>query len=409
MKFLKVDTIENARQRLLKQTSDWLLKSEIISLQRSLDRVLSKDIISPENIPSFRRSTVDGYAVIAKDTNAAGEAVPSFLKLIGSVEMGEGTKLKVTSGTCCEVPTGGILPEGADAVVMLEYCESFGDDGITIYKSVGHGENVINVGDDIKIGETLLPQGRLIKPQDVGALALAGQLNVPVYTSPHLSIISTGDELVPPDEFASPGKIRDINSFALSALALKSGFNVVDSIVVPDDESLLTEAVHKSMLSSDIVAISGGSSVGKKDITAKVISKIASDGVNTHGLAIRPGKPTILGYDTPSKTVLAGLPGHPVSAIIIFEMLFGWLIRELSGLEAKPKIAGRLVRNIPASPGKLTCCLCKLVLVGDCYKVEPVFYKSGLITSLTQADGYFLIQKDTEGLKSGQDVLVTLL
>lgn len=191
-------------------------------------------------------------------------------------------------------------------------------------------------------------------------------------------------------------------------MAQKSGFRVIDSLVLPDDEGLLTQAVVQVMNSSDIAVISGGSSAGKKDLTAKIIAKLASEGVDTHGLAIRPGKPTILGCDRPSKTVLVGLPGHPVSAIVVFELLVGWLYKQLANLAPKPAIPGRLSRNVSASPGKLTCCPCKLAWTGEFYAVEPILYKSGLITCLTQSDGYFLIEKDTEGLQVGQTVMVNL-
>jgi len=409
VKFLAVDTIQNARQQLLEQTTNWILKPEIVSLQNALGRVIFEDIISEEDIPSFRRSTVDGYAVVCKDTQAAGDALPAFLNFLGSVEIGEATDIKVASGTCCEVPTGGMLPEGADAVVMLEYCENFGDDGIAVYKSISNGENVVNAGDDITVGKILLRSGNVLRPQDIGALAAAGKQYVTVFAAPRLSLISTGDELAALNEDAIFGKVRDVNSYALAALAEKNGFSVISSEVLPDDEKLLTYSIQKAMLLSDIIIISGGSSVGKKDNTAKIIDKIASEGVNTHGLALKPGKPTILGYDALSKTVLAGLPGHPVSAFIVFELLFGWLIKELSGASEKAALPARLTHNIAASPGKLTCCLCKLTWVNDCYEAEPVLYKSGLITSLTVADGYFLIEKDIEGFVAGQIVLVTLL
>jgi molybdopterin molybdotransferase len=184
MKFLKVDTLENARQRLLKHTESWLLQTETAPLGHCLGRVLAADIFAAEDMPAFRRSTVDGYAIISKDTRAAGEAMPSFFRLIGSVEMGEAANFNVTGGTCCEVPTGAMLPEGCDAVVMLEYCEPFGTDSIAVYRSAAHGENVVNIGDDARRGELLLPRGKLLEPQDIGVLAAAGRLDIPVYAPP---------------------------------------------------------------------------------------------------------------------------------------------------------------------------------------------------------------------------------
>lgn len=408
MKFLKISTLEEARQKLFEQMSSYILSSESVALEFSLNRVLAEDLSATENIPDFRRSTVDGYALISKDTQGAGESIPSFLSLLGSVEMGKPANFTVTSGTTCEVPTGAMLPAGADAVVMLEYCESLGDD-IAVYKSVAYGENTIDIGDDVKKSALLPVKNKFLQPKDLGVLAAAGYFTVKVYTRPKISIISTGDELVSPGKPLEPGKIRDINSFSLAAAAQESGFSVADTNVLPDDEEILTKSILQAMETSQIVVISGGSSAGKKDLTAKIIENVASEGIHTRGLAIKPGKPTILGYDVPTQTVLAGLPGHPISAMVVFELLLGQVYRELLGAAPKMPIPGRLSRNVPASPGKLTFYPCKLTWENDNYSVTPVLYKSGLITGISQADGYFLIEKDREGLNVGERVLVTLI
>ena len=408
MEFLKVDSLDSAREKLLLCVKDRLISKEPVPLLESLGRIAAKDVIAVEDIPAFRRSTVDGFAVFSGDTAAAGESMPVFLTVKGRVEMGQPATVSIISGECAEVPTGGMLPDGADAVVMCEYTEEFGADGIAVSQSTAYGENIVLTGEDAKTGALILPRGKKILPQDIGALASAGAACVYVYTSPKITVLSTGDELVPPEQDPKPGQIRDVNTYALASLAKKHGFCVVSTKVLPDDESALEQAVDSAMEQSEIVIVSGGSSKGKKDMTRKVFDKLSPSGVYTHGIAIKPGKPTILGYDEASRTLLAGLPGHPVSAMIVFELLLGWLFREATGSPGTPAVPARLSCNAPSSPGKLTCQPCRLIHDAGGYIAEPVFGKSGLITTLTQADGYFVTARDTEGLKAGELVMVHL-
>ena len=408
MEFLKVDTLEHAREKILEQAAH-LKKIEQVSLPEALGRTLAEEICAPAHVPYFRRSTVDGYAVLARDTGAAGEGIPTFLTKQTAVQMGALAKETLVSGTCAEVPTGGMVPEGADAVVMVEYTEAFGEDGVAVYQSVAVGEHVVQIGDDIKCGEVLMQAGRKISPQDIGALAAIGLVRVPVYQSPKVTIFSTGDEIVAPEQEAREGKVRDINTYALAAKAKTHDFSVIHQEVLPDQEVLLEEKLRQAMKTSDIVFVSGGSSQGEKDKTYDVINAISTPGVFTRGLAIKPGKPTILGYDARSETLLVGLPGHPVAAVLVFEVLFGWLQRELRETPAPLPISGTLVCNVAGGKGKVVCHLCKIRRVGEDYEVEPIFSKSGLIQSLVEADGYFLIGRDTEGCHQGQRVWVHLL
>ena len=412
MEFLTVDTVDAARDKLLSSAKDWMTsrqKSENLPLGEICGRIVAEDISATCDIPAFRRSTVDGYAVLSKDTAAAGESIPVFLTVKGRVEMGCPVSWTIGRGECAEVPTGGMLPDGADAVAMVEYAEPFGADEVALYSGVAVGENVVQIGEDAKAGELLLRRGKRLLPQDIGALAASGVTKAPVYTPVRLTIISTGDELIAPDKEPEMGQIRDINTYALAALAKKNGFSVVGTAVLPDDENVLEQALRKAMKISDIVAVSGGSSQGKKDMTKALIDRVSSPGVYTHGMAIKPGKPTILGYDSPSRTILAGLPGHPVSAMMVFELLFCWLLREITGSMALA-IPARLSCNVASSPGKLTCWPVRLVWSGSgaAPVAEPIFGKSGLITTLAGADGYFTVDRDTEGLQSGQAVLVHL-
>ncbi|MCL1854651.1 MAG: molybdopterin molybdotransferase MoeA [Clostridia bacterium] len=406
MEFLKVDSVEDAREKLLSSAKDWLTPSEALALKKASGRIAAEDVNATRDIPAFRRSMVDGYAVLAADTAAAGESIPVLLAVKGQVQVGTTASMTISHGECVEVPTGGMLPDGADSVVMAECAEPFDGTGVAVYSSVAGGENVVQIGEDAKAGAVLLHRGRRILPQDVGALAAAGVVILSAYVQPRLTIISTGDELVPPEKEPGPGQIRDINTHALTALAVKCGYSVTGAAVLPDDENALEHALRTAMKTSDIVTVSGGSSKGPKDMTKAVIERVSSPGVYTHGIAMKPGKPTILGFDNPSRTLLVGLPGHPVSAMMVFELLLGWLLREMTGCSQAPPIPARISCNVASSPGKLTCWPVTLLWTGSEYRADPVFGKSGLITTLTAADGYIHVDRGKEGLQSGQTVFV---
>ena len=409
MEFLKVDTLETATYRIYNATKEWLFKHEFVPLSHAHGRILSEDIFPPQSLPDFRRSSVDGYAVLAKDAAGAGESSPTFLQVIGTVAIGQGTDLQVQSGQCVEVPTGGMVPNGADAVVMIEYVENFGENGIAIASSVAGFENIVEIGDDMKKGELLFERGRALHPKDVGALAAVGIVNVPVYNQPKISILSTGDELVSPEKIVPMGKIRDVSNYSLAGMAMKHGFDVVDSTILPDDIDLLEETLLQGINSCDIVIISGGSSYGKYDITAKAIGNVANPGVFTHGLALKPGKPTIVAVDEASQTLIIGLPGHPVSAMVVFELLLSNIKRTHMLCMPQLPIPAQLTCNIPADGGKMTVYPCKLTWNGKIYLAEPVFGKSATITTLTKADGYLIIDAGVEGLQKDSKVLVHLL
>ena len=420
MKLLTVDTLDQAREKLWNHVKSRPLESETISLDEGPDsdspgapahilaRILAKDLYVSADIPGFRRSIVDGYAVVASDTAAAGEAIPVFLKPVGLVAMGKPAGFSVRSGECAYVPTGGMLPDGADAVVMVEYAENAGK-AIAVYEAVAPGAGMAEAGEDLRKGELLFRRGTLIRPQEAGALAAAGIMHLLVFAPLKLSLISTGDELVSPDGEPGPGKVRDINTQALKALAVKRGYRVVSTQVLPDDGERLEAALREALVSSDVAVVSGGSSQGEKDLTAAVIDKVARPGVFTHGLALKPGKPTILGWDEESQTLLAGLPGHPVAALVVFELLLGWLNDRLFSRPAPFPIPARISCNVPGFPGRAVCQPVTLHLEDGAYTAAPVFGKSGMITTLTRADGYVFIDLNKEGLKKGEPVLVHLL
>ena len=408
MEFLKVDTLKIAIGKIFSAVNEWLYSHEMVSLATAHRRILAEDIFAPQNLPDFRRSSVDGYAVLAKDVAGAGDNSPAFLQMVGAVLIGQDTDLQMQSGQCVEVPTGGVVPTGADAVVMVEYVENFGENGVAVSSPVATFDNIVEVGDDMKMGEMLLERGSVLSPKNIGALAAIGITEVPVYSQPKVSIISTGDELVSPEDDVPMGKIRDISSHSLKGVAVKNGFDVVDSAVLPDNINLLEETLRHGMKTSDIIVVSGGSSYGKYDITAKAIENVANPGIFTHGLTLKPGKPTILAVDNASQTLIIGLPGHPVSAIVVFELLMKNIRHTQLRCLTAPPIPARLTGNVPADGGKMTVYPCTLTWNGETYLATPVFGKSAAITTLTKADGYFIIDAGIEGLPQDANVLVHL-
>ncbi|MEY8358810.1 gephyrin-like molybdotransferase Glp [Anaerotruncus colihominis] len=359
MKLLRVDDLEKARQKLLDCALSWEAPVEEIGLENACGRILAQTILAREELPGFYRSTVDGYAVKAADTSGAGESIPAFLKMAGDIQMGQPSEVSLSAGQCAYVPTGGMLPEGADAVVMVEYSERLGQE-VAVYAPAAPGQGVVRPDEDIRPGDAVACRGACLRPQEIGALAAAGICSVPVYKPFRVTLISTGDELVAPADSPKPGQVRDVNRYALAALARRNGFAVVRAVILPDVEPLLEQTVRQSLLDSDLIAVSGGSSQGEQDKTHAVLDRVGAPGVFTHGLALKPGKPTILGLDSASNTLLAGLPGHPVSAMMVFDLLFCWLIRRKTGQLEPPCFPAMLTANVPTSPGKTTCQMVKL-------------------------------------------------
>ena len=357
---LKVDALAQAREKLMEKAEESLFETEYVGLLQALGRVLAEPVRAEEPIPPFRRSSVDGYAVKYQDVSGASESIPSFLKVIGEVCLGESTPLSIEAGQCVYVPTGGMLPAGTEAMVMVEYCEHFSDTEVAVYASVASGAGVVEIGEDMKAGETVLPAGRRLRPQDIGALAALGKTKICVYRPWRVTVLSTGDELIEPSREPLPGQIRDINTYGLCAQAKQEGMEIAACHIVPDVREELKRRIQEAKKESDLIVISGGSSQGKKDMTAEVIGETASEGVFTHGLALKPGKPTILGYDRESHTIMAGLPGHPAAAMLVFEQLLLWLFRFRTGQTESIPVPARIEGNVAGAPGKRTCQLVRM-------------------------------------------------
>ena len=290
MKLLKVDTLAQARERLLEAAKECLPETERVALADASGCILAEDIVSGEMIPAFRRSSVDGYAVCSKDTAGATESIPVFLKVLEEVEIGHPAVSKIEPGTCAYVPTGGMVPEGADAMVMVEYSERFGTDEVALYENVPYGKCIVLPGEDVKTGDIVLKAGTRIGPAQAGTLAALGVVQVPVFKPWKVAILSTGDELVRIDQVPGPGQVRDINTWALSCYVKKTGLELVSAEAVRDEEVLLEDKIREAVKACDLILISGGSSQGKKDMTMEILNRISKEGVFTHGLALKPGR-----------------------------------------------------------------------------------------------------------------------
>ncbi len=407
MKLLTVDTISQAQDKLLGYAQYILPKTEKITIENAVGRVLAADAAAQENVPDFYRSTVDGYAVKATDTQGASESIPTFLRVVEDVAIGYPAKSTIKSGECAYVPTGGMLPAGADAMVMIEYTEMFSDDEVAVYESTAVGKSVVIPGEDVKKGATVVKKGTVLKAEHIGALASAGVWEIEVYMPWRVSIISTGDELIAPYDTLSLGKVRDVNTWSLNALASNCGFSVVKCIKVKDDEEIFRAELEKAKQDSDIVLTSGGSSQGKKDMTNDVMDSVCDEGTFTHGLSIKPGKPTILAFDKATSTFMIGLPGHPVASLTVFQALAVNLWKTVTNQPPQKPLVGKMETNVAGAPGKTTFMLAKTYISdsGE-FMVQPVPAKSGLINSMVDTDGYIEIDMNKEGLKKGETVFV---
>ena len=409
MKLLKVDTLEEGIEKLYKayKEAGSALEVETISLVKALGRVLAEDVVSEEEIPGFNRSVVDGYAVKALETAGCSDSMPVFLEVVGEVEMGQAPHCKLESGQCMYVPTGGMIPDGADAVAMVEHCQPFGINHMAVYSPLSYGKNMVFAGDDVALGQKVMEAGKKITPADMGLLASLGKMEMKVYKPWKAYIISTGDEVVSPEDTPLDGQVRDVNTYGLIGEVEKLGFEVVGFELIKDDYDTLKTRAEKAKETCDIVLISGGSSKGKKDATAQVIEDITGE-VLTHGLAVKPGKPTILAFEKESKTIYAGLPGHPVAALLLFRLVIGGLWERLCGADqvsSKVPLKGKIAVNLAAAPGRKTFQLVKL----DGEWAMPILGKSGLIRTMSEADGYIILDVNDEGINKGEEVEVYLL
>ena len=377
--------------------------TELVSLTAAMGRVLAEDIAATEYVPDFDRSTVDGFAVRARDTFGCSDAIPAILPLQGEVLMGEGAEFDLNPEECVAVPTGGALPKGADSVVMVESTEDYGDGTIGISKSAAPGQNMIFRGDDVFPGKVILQKGRVLSCQDIGALAAIGRVQVPVVKKLTVGVISTGDELVPPEVVPGPGQVRDVNSPMLEVMLSTFGVQVINYGIVIDNEALLTEKVQKAAAECDAVLLSGGSSVGVKDAACRIIESMGK--LLLHGIAIKPGKPTIIGKA--GVKPLVGLPGHPVAAYFVTKLFILPLLSRLMGrVQESYTTTAKITESVSANHGRAQYHCCRLERQNGELYAYPIRGKSGLITTLAGSDGYFCIDRDCEGLPKYAEIQV---
>lgn len=401
--FLTLIPPEDARRKWFSHIDPVDLKSEIVDILHTAGRISAEEIRSPQSLPHFKKSTVDGYAVIARDTFGAGESMPAYLKIAGEIPMGSAIQSGIEPGTAFLIHTGGAVPEGSDAIVMLENTQVAPSGEIEISRAVAVGENIIHVGEDIRDGEILIEKGRRIRPSEVGALAAVGITNLRVANKVRVGIISTGDEVVDPSSAIGIGQVRDINSYTLAALLEKETAEPKLYGIVEDDFEKLLKIAAKAFMECDALLITAGSSASIRDMTANVINELGDPGVLVHGINTKPGKPTILGVCNGKAVV--GLPGNPVSALVNGMLFVLPLVDYLAGILPSPfesKVQARLMLNLPSQAGREDWHPVRLIRKESDWIAEPVFGKSNLIFTLSTADGLICIPADSTGLSAGE-------
>lgn len=399
-----------------------VLPSETIPTQQANGRVTGTAVIAPHALPQFRRSTMDGYAVRAADTFGASESLPAFLQVVGEVPMGQTAAVELTVGQAAIVHTGGMIPDSADAVVQIEHTQFVSNQSpvsslqspnfpfeIEVLRSVAVGQNVLQVGEDVRLGAEILPAGHILRPQDIGGLLALGIMSVEVVRHPRVGILATGDEVISPEKSAGPGQIRDINSYTVAGLIEQAGGVPVLGGIIPDNFGALETAATNLLAETDMLVMSAGSSVSVRDMTVQVIDGLGQPGVLLHGVATRPGKPTIVGAIN-GKPVL-GLPGNPVSAMVQFDMFGVPAIYRLQGVTKMPRrglVWAQLSQNIASESGREDYVPARLEDGANGLLAVPVFGKSNLIYTLVNADGLIKVPLNKGGLLAGDWVEVRL-
>lgn len=385
------------------------IPTEVIATEQALGRVTAAAIPAPHPLPSFRRSTMDGYAVRAADTFGATSALPAFLTVVGEVKMGQAADLILLPGQVAVVHTGGMIPGTADAVVPVEQTQVVGESEIEVYTAIAVGQYVLQIGEDVRQGSLLLPAGHHLRPQDLGGLLALGITQVTVARRPRVALLSTGDEVIHPSRPVGPGQVRDVNSYTTAGQTERAGGIPVLCGIIRDDFSTLETVAVAALAENDMLVMSAGSSVSARDMTARVVGKLGRPGILAHGIAVKPGKPTIVAV-VEGKPVL-GLPGNPVSAMILFELLGVPTIHKLQGLSTPPwhgRTPARLTRNVASETGREDYVPARLEETAEGLLAHPVFGKSNLIYTLVNADGLIKVPLNKGGLTAGEWVEVYL-
>lgn len=409
--FLTLLPPDTARAQWLAQVSR-LEETETLPAAAALGRVTASDLTAPHPLPAFPRSTVDGYAVRARDTFGASESLPAYLKLIGEAPMGAVPGFEVGPGECALIHTGGMIPPGADSALMLEHSQALGNE-IEVLRAIAAGENLLRVGEDVAAGQTVIPAGTRLRPAEIGGLMALGILQVTVTRPPRVALLSSGDEIIPPDQTPQPGQVRDINAYTLAALISRQGGQPRHYGIAPDSFEALQQTAALALKDCDALIITAGSSASTRDMTAAVIDTLGQPGVLVHGLNTKPGKPTILGVCEGKGVV--GLPGNPVSALVNGYMMVIPLLEKLLGLPGgrpRPLLRARLTINLASQAGREDWQPVRLLPTSEgpeAWLAEPIFGKSNFIFSLAAADGLLKIPPAVTGLPAGASVEVLLM
>jgi molybdopterin molybdotransferase len=392
-------------------------RSEIVPLSAAFGRVLASDVRARETLPAFSRSTMDGYAVRSMDTHGASEQSPAYLRFAGDVPTAVVPARALQPGEAIRIHTGAMLPPGSDAIVMVEDTNahpngSLEPDEIEVLAAAAPGENVLAIGEDVREGEIAVPAGRRLRAADVGGLAALGIREVEVVARPRIAILSTGDEVVPVDRTPGPAQVRDVNSATVASVVAEAGGIPIPRGIAPDDEAELELALRGALAVADAVVLSAGSSVSVRDLTAGVVDRLGSPGVLVHGIAIRPGKPTVLAVCDGRPVV--GLPGNPASALVVAWRIVRPLVRLLGGegvpadgLGDERERTAVLEVPLPSRPGREDYVPCTLAYDAEGgLRATPIFGASNLIFTLVRADALIAVPLDRSGLAAGERVRV---
>jgi molybdopterin molybdotransferase len=402
-------SVEDANEVFFRTLGRIIPASELIESRKAVGRVLAESVAAEEYLPAFDRSSMDGYAVHAEDTFGASETSPTHLNIVGELPMGATPTIKIGLGEAALIHTGGMLAEGVDAVVILEqtHVATLGD--LEVFQPVNKGENVIFKGEDVRPGEIVLQAGKLLRPAEIGGLMAIGKLQVRVAKKPVFAILSSGDEVIPPEQTPRLGQVRDINSDALAALIEQNGALVQRYPILPDNREQMSQIFRQAYHEADALVITAGSSASSRDMTAEVIRELGQPGVLVHGINIRPGKPTILAVC--DRKPVIGLPGNPISALVIAQLFIKPLINHMLGRSERailPLVDARLTAQVNSAAGKQEWIPVKLNRAGIHLLAEPILFKSNLIFQLAAADGLMKIEEQETVKMLNSEVKVLL-
>lgn len=405
MELFNVVTVDEAK-KIIDDNFNFKSSHESVELSEATGRVVYSDIKSVVNVPGFKRSTVDGYAIRSRDTAGASESIPAMLDYKGEVIMGRAPEVELShQGECVYIPTGGMLPKGADCVVMIEYTDKLDENTILVNRPNAPGENIINEDDDVQAGEVIIKGGSRLRPYEIGVLSSIGYTRVLVVSRIKVGIISTGDEIVSPEKTPLPGQVRDINTYLLSSLVVENGGEAVIYGVCQDSYEDLSDRVTRAYNECDMVLISGGSSVGKKDQTLKVMKSLRDSRILVHGMAIKPGKPTVIGKS--GEKIIFGLPGHPLACAVVFRTIVKHYMDRTSGVsDIEYPVQCSFSLNYHKARGREEYLPVNIEYIDGKTTAIPIFAQSGIISAFSRAWGFVKIDRNLEGIREGDMVSV---